>query len=100
MTVNENEKRNESPLYLSACTAISAVRSCTWRCVDVLSTLATQIDGRCGVHSRTEAEVDEVLGPERAAVFKPHYRVKVQRAPLTSLPVHAGRHNNLSRVMA
>jgi uncharacterized protein YyaL (SSP411 family) len=24
----------------------------------------------------TEAEIDEVLGPQRAAVFKPHYRVK------------------------
>jgi len=26
---------------------------------------------------RREAEIDEVLGPQRAALFKPHYRVKV-----------------------
>ena len=81
----ESEFESHFCIYLPVQLFMLLPRPRDQRCVNVLSTLATETHGRYGVHSRTEAEVDEVLGPERAAVFKPHYRVKVPRAPLTSL---------------
>jgi hypothetical protein len=48
------------------------------------------------VHTRTEAEIDEVLGPQRAAVFKPHYRVKVQALRILNSAVFARYHSSLS----
>lgn len=71
-------------LYIGQCIIVSCTYAWGHDVVSILAIL-TETDRSYAVHTRTEAEIDEVLGPQRTAVFKPHYRVKVQALPSLEL---------------